>query len=414
MSHKRNLVTTCLNGFAAILMMCRMFAYAKVLDVEQFGTLSVGLLISASLGMVNAFGLYLLMQRDMPRLFVAGRVMRGMVLMSKVTLVTLASAVPLIILSLTGASLAGAAGLLLALATFHGLSNQLFGVISTESKSRLRQVEFAITLFVRSCVVSIAGLCAALKWGSAEAVLVAELGLTAAVTVIASVRAGQRFPLGLSLLPRLAVRHLRSSEWHVASGLLFSVILAFLIQNVDRWIAVDVLDKRVFAQFAFGWTLLSMASTFQATINANLFPGLAARVYYDGPESVRLQTCKVSLGIFAALAVSAVPGFYIIKWGIDTHYRQYAEVMDYIPLFLAAAAFRASDFWSNYLIISARTRLLFISQGAVLLGAISVWLVVARCVASFPMLFRLSFLTLMLSFLSFAFGFTASRVGRGK
>ncbi|WP_441649656.1 lipopolysaccharide biosynthesis protein [Cupriavidus sp. M-11] len=391
-----------------------MFAYAKVLDVEQFGVLSIGLLISASLGMVNAFGLYLLMQRDMPRLFAAGRVTRGMVLMGKVSLVTIASAIPLIALSWTGVSLAGGAGMLLALATLHGLSNQLFGVISTESKSRLRQVEFAVTLFGRSCLVSIAGFCAALMWDSAEAVLAAELGLTAVVVAIASVQAAARFRQKFRLLPMLAVRHLRRSEWRVASGLLVSVILAFLIQNIDRWLAVDALDKRVFAQFAFGWTLLSMASTFQATINANLFPGLAARIYHDGPGAVLAQTRRVSLGMFGILAACAVPGFYIIKWGIEAYYPQYIEVISYIPLFLAAAALRASDFWSNYLIISRKTRLLFISQGAVLFGAIFLWFIATRYTASLSMLFKLSLLTFMLSCLSFVFGFAALRIGGAK
>lgn len=190
MSYKRNLGTTCLNGFAAILMMGRMLAYAKLLTVPEFGTLSIGLLISASLAMVNAFGLYLLMQRDLPYLFAARRVTRGMIMMCEVTLVTVLCAVPLLGLSVTGMSLAGGAGALLALAAVHGLTNQLFGIVSTESKSRLLQTEFSVTLFSRSCVVSVAGLLTAVKIGSAEAILAAEILATAVMIGIVTMRAG--------------------------------------------------------------------------------------------------------------------------------------------------------------------------------------------------------------------------------
>ncbi|WP_441601525.1 hypothetical protein [Ensifer sp. 2YAB10] len=410
MSYKRNLGTTCLNGFAAILMMGRMLAYAKLLTVPEFGTLSIGLLISASLAMVNAFGLYLLMQRDLPYLFAAGRVTRGMIMMCEVTLVTVLCAVPLLGLSATGTSLAGGAGVLLALAAVHGLTNQLFGIVSTESKSRLLQSEFSVTLFSRSCVVSVTGLLTAVKIGSAEAILVAEILATAVMIGIVTMRAGVRYGRASLRLPVLALRHFRHSEWRAAGALFISVILAFLMQNSDRWLAAGALDKPAFAEFAFAWTLLSMASTFQVTVNANLFPSLAAQIYHQGAQAVRERTGKTSLGFLLVLGVLAVPGYLMIRWGIGAYFPQYLGVLAYIPLFLAAAAFRASDFWANYFVISGKTRILFACQIAVLLGSLLVW-AVTFCYPAMPPLMRLSILTLTLAVLSFCFGFVAARVG---
>lgn len=409
MSYKRNVGTTCLNGFAAILMMARMLAYAKLLPVPAFGALSIGLLVSASLTMVNALGLYLLMQRDLPCLFAARRFTRGMIMMCEVTFMTVLCAVPLLAYSASGLPLAGGTGALLALAAVHGLSNQLFGIVSTESKSRLLQTEFSVTLFARSCVVALAGLLAAIEMGTAEAILAAEILATFAMIVVAMVRAGMRYGRASFRLPRLALRHLRYSEWRAAGALFVSVILAFLMQNADRWIAADVLEKHVFAEFAFAWTLLSMASTFQVTVNANLFPSLAAQVYHSGVNVVRARTGKVSIGFLLVLSLLAVPGYFIIRWGIELYFTQYSGVLGYIPLFLAAAAFRASDFWANYFVISGKARLLFVCQLAVLTASSAVWAVSALFSAT-PLLMRLSVLTLALSALSFCFGLVAARV----
>lgn len=410
MSYKRNLGTMCLNGLAAVLMMGRMLAYAKLLPVPAFGALSVGLLVSASLTMVNALGLFLLMQRDLPCLFAARRFTRGMIMMCEVALVTVLCAVPLLGYSATGLSLAGGAGALLALAAVHGLSNQFFGIISTESKSRLLQSEFSATLFARSCVILLAGVLGAVKWGSAEAILIAEILATLAMVGIATVRAGTRYGRASWGLPKLALRHLRHAEWRAAGALFVSVVLAFLMQNTDRWMAADALEKHVFAQFAFAWTLLSMASTFQVTVNANLFPSLAAQIYHSGRNVVRVRTTKTSLGLLAALGLLALPGYFIIRWGTETYFPQYLDVLSYMPLFLGASAFRASDFWANYFVISGRTRVLFACQLSVLLATLVVW-AVTGLYSEMPLLMRLSILTLALSALSFCFGLVAVRVG---
>lgn len=408
MSYKKNLGTTGLNGIAAILMMVRMLAYAKLLTLPAFGVLSIGLLVSSSLAIVNAFGLYLLMQRDLPRFFAAGRVTRGMIMMCEVTFVTVLCALPLLGYSATGLSLAGGAGSLLMLAAVHGLSNQLFGIVSTESKSRLLQAEFSLTLFVRSCAVSLAGLFVAARTGSAHGILLAETVATLGIVGIAIVRAGMRFGRSSTALPVLAWRHFRRLDWRTAAALFASAILAFLIQNVDRWISADLLEPHVFAQFAFAWTLLSMAATFQATVNANFFPSLAAQSYHSGTQAVRKRTGKTSFTFLLVLGVMAVPGYLMIRWAIGAHFSQYSGVLAYIPIFLAAAAFRASDFWSNYFVIAGRTRLLFSCQVAVLLGALSIWLVGAAY-ATEPLL-RLSVLTLALSALSFCLGLMATRL----
>lgn len=409
MSYKRNLGTTGLNGIAAILMMVRMLAYAKLLTLPAFGVLSIGLLVSSSLAIINAFGLYLLMQRDLPPLFAAGRVTRGMVLMCEVAFVTTLCALPLLGYSATGMSLAGGSGTLLALAAVHGLSNQLFGIVSTESKSRLLQEEFSVTLFARSCVVSLAGLAVAVRTGSAHGILVAETVSTLGIVGIAAARAGMRYCRNSAALPGLAWRHIRRLDWRTAAILFASAILAFLIQNIDRWISADMLAPHVFAQFAFAWTLLSMAATFQATVNANFFPSLAAQRYHSGTLAVRQRTGRTSIRFLLMLGVFAVPGYLIIRWAIGAYFSQYSGVLAYMPLFLAAAAFRASDFWSNYFVIAGRTRLLFLCQAAVLAGSLLIWLA-GPLYATDP-LHRLSILTLALSALSFGLGLIATRLG---
>lgn len=344
MSYKRNFGTIFLNGCAAVVMMARMLAYAKTLPIGEFGTLSVGILISASLTMISAFGFFLLMQRDLPQLFASGRVTRGMIMMIEVTIATVACAIPMLLMGMTGITLASAGGGLLALATIHGLSNQLFGIVSTESKSRLLQTEFSGTLFLRSIAVSVAGILAAWWTDRAEAILMAEICATLLMVVVAAVRASTRYGRPVLGLCRLAIRHLPKVEWRTAAALFTTTLLAFLVQNADRWTASSLLDKHDFAAFAFIWTLLAMASTLQTTINANLFPSLAAQLYHDGPQAVARRTRQISVAFFAVLAVLAIPGYWILKWGISTYFSRYASVTAYLPLFLAAAAFRSSDF----------------------------------------------------------------------
>lgn len=404
MKYGRNLSTTGLNGLTAALMMVRVLAYAKVLDVPEFGAISVALLVSSSLSMVNGFGLFLLMQRDLPRLFASGRWTRAIVLLFETTLMVAVSAAVLLVLSATGIEVAGAHGTLLALSAIHGMTNQLFGAVTTESKSRLLQAEFANSLFVRSIAISVSGVCAALLLHSAASVLVAEIVGTVVMTLVALWRMKSRYGKALGPLVGVAVRHLPRAQWRTAMALFLTTVFAFLMQNADRWTASLSLDKHGFALFAFAWTLMSMASTLQTTINVNLFPAMAAGIHEHGAAHVRHQTTKFSLQLLAVLGVLALPGFLIIHWGIPAYFPQYAEVLSYIPIFLAAAAFRSSDFWSNYLIIGGKTRLLFAGQVSALLMAAIVWFVSGRITGSDAVLPRLAILTLALASFSFVFG----------
>ena len=55
------------------LMLTRLLGYARLLSLESFAGLSLGLLASATLGMTGCLGLQSLLQRDMPVQFVRGR-----------------------------------------------------------------------------------------------------------------------------------------------------------------------------------------------------------------------------------------------------------------------------------------------------------------------------------------------------
>src|SRR5450759_2430383 len=113
-------------SFAMGLMMVRILVMAKILDVPSFAQYSAGLLASSTFCMLGCFGLYPLLQRELPMQIVRHREQMGAVLLVQCLLVATACAVVGILLAAVGVSVMGLSPFLLAIGVLHGLSQQVF------------------------------------------------------------------------------------------------------------------------------------------------------------------------------------------------------------------------------------------------------------------------------------------------
>ena len=125
-------------GTAMGLMMLRILAMARVLDVAGFGTYSAGLLISGTFCMLGCLGLQSILQRDMPVMLMRLRARAGLVLLLQCLLVALACASVGVLASGFVVSAGGLPSLALVVGIVHGLSQQVFLLVTVESRSRGR------------------------------------------------------------------------------------------------------------------------------------------------------------------------------------------------------------------------------------------------------------------------------------
>ena len=79
-------------GVAMALMMLRIFAIARVLDLKGFGTYSAGLLVSGTFCMLGCLGLQSMLQRKMPVMLMRQRSKAALILLVQCLAVALACA----------------------------------------------------------------------------------------------------------------------------------------------------------------------------------------------------------------------------------------------------------------------------------------------------------------------------------
>src|SRR3954471_9310997 len=118
---------------ATALMMVRLLAFARVMDLPGFAQISAALLVSSTFTTLGCFGLQSLLQRDMPVLFVRGREWAARVLLAQSVAVAYASALVAMLTAYAAPFDFGSPANLVALGVVHGLSQQLFILASVES-----------------------------------------------------------------------------------------------------------------------------------------------------------------------------------------------------------------------------------------------------------------------------------------
>lgn len=272
-----------------------------------------------------------------------------------------------------GLSVAGTTPALLGVGLLHGVSHQFFLVSTAESRSRGESLRFAGQNLQRAVVALISSVLVALWSGSALLTLAIDALVTIALSqaFFRSVLARSR--LGLSAIYLLAMRRLRHVPWTSALTMMVTMALGFGLFNADRWVASERLSAIGFAHYSFAWIVLSVAQSAQAVINASVYPLLARRFAQSGCGAAFRVCVRLSTSVLAAGIAALVPLYFMLDYGIDRWFPRYSDAQTLLPIFLAIAVLRASDFWSSFLLIAGRETQLLRVHLCALVFSLMVW-----------------------------------------
>lgn len=344
------------------LMFVRLAIVARMLPVAEFASYSAGLLISSSFCMLACFGLHWLLQRDLPIMIIHRRERAGGVLLLQCVLVAVLSAAAggLVILVLE-ATLVGltTAGVLLSL--FHGLSQQLFTVTTVDSRSRNLPVQFARENLERAVILIVAAPIIIASGGGALTILFIEGFVTIALSAHQIFAKFSRNNLGFLLTLSIGYRAITKVRWRTALTLLAVSSLGFVVLNIDRWVGAQWLSVTQFGNYAFAWTLLSIAQSVQTIINASFYPMISQRYALIGRYPSFIYTAKFAAVTFGTGLILSAILYNIVSFLMDNFYPNYSDAKELLPYFFIIVAFRTSDFWPSFLIVTRQDqRLLFI------------------------------------------------------
>jgi O-antigen/teichoic acid export membrane protein len=380
-------------ALATALMMLRLFALARLLDIPNFAQVSAALLVSTTFTMLGCLGLQALLQRDMPIMFVRGRERAARVLLGQSVLVAYGSAVVAMLAALVVPLDFGSPANLVVLGIVHGLSQQLFVVASVESRSRGEPLRFAAQSLVRSLVIVAVGLATARVMRSAPAVIVAEALISLALAHGLLWQTTSRVVPGAVATLRIAIRRMKRVDWHAAGVLLLVSLLGFALTYADRWGAASALDAHAFANYAFAGTVLAIGLSAQSLVNASVYPMLARLYAREGQRACFALCSKLSLIALVAGLVLAVPAYFVLEAAVQRWYPAYDVARGLLGIFLVVAAFRVSDFWSSYMMITGfqgrllKTNLLAGAAAALLWAAVArPWEAASRTPGNFALL----------------------------
>jgi O-antigen/teichoic acid export membrane protein len=361
-------------AFAMGLMMVRLLVLARLLTVEEFASLSAGLLVSTTFNMLGSLGLQTQLQREWPVDIVQGREKRGLVLAAQSNLVATVCALLALLAVAAGARFSAGTVVLAAVGILHGFAQQLFLNATVESRSRGESMRYSNQNVLRGGGALLLGLIAALTFNHALPVIVAEALVTLLIAHRIFARAARSADLTEGAAYAIAWHRLSRIKWVAPLVLMSTNLLAFLIANADRWIAAMVLPKVAFGNYSFAWIILMTGLAIQTVVNAALFPALSRTLAAEGRRAAFRLCVRSSLGILVAGAISAIPVLLAVRWGISTAFPAYATALELVPVFIVVALLRVSDFWSSYLLIVGRESQLLVLNLSVAAVAGVAWL----------------------------------------
>lgn len=349
------------------LMMVRLLVMARLLSIEEFGSFSVGLLVSNTFSMLGCLGLQTMLQRDAPIMFMRGEERKVAILTIQSCIVAIFLCVAGLLLIGVGESLVEIDGVVLALGIVHGFSQQIFAISTVESRSKGDVLRYSRQSLSRSTILLVAIVIAALGTESAVVILVVEAACTLVLSTyfLGFIRSSAD---GIIELLTRALEKLPTLEWTVALTLLGSSMYAILLSNGDRWMAAGFLGLPEFAVYAFGWIVLAMSQHAQAVINAAVFPLVARRFSKFGRRRAFTVCVSISGGIALMAIVFCLPVYFVLKYAIEAWYPAYVDVVAILPIFLIIATLRLSDFWTTFLLVCGmeKKHILFNSMSLVL------------------------------------------------
>jgi O-antigen/teichoic acid export membrane protein len=333
------------------LMLVRTLVIARVLDVREFAGFSGGILVSGTFCMLGCLGLQPMLQREWPVHLVRRQELRAVVRAVQCHVVGVGCFIAALLAVAVGLVPTGLTPALLAVGLLHGLSQQVFLVVTVESRSRGEALRFGRQNFVRAVVALGVSVGAAWGTGSALIALAADAMVTLGLSIEFFRQALVHVNHRVGVVGRLALRRLRRVNWRSALTLMSVTAVGFAVLNADRWVASARLGVAGFAHYSFAWIVLSIAQGAQVVVNASVYPMLARR-FADQGRKVAFRVCLYASGAILLAGVSlSVPVALALDYGIARWYPQYLDAVVLMPWFIAIAVLRVSDFWTSFLLI---------------------------------------------------------------
>lgn len=394
------------------LMLARLLVMARMLDVSAFADYSAALLVASAVTMAGSFGLYYKLSRSLPVLLFHSSESEAAILLTQTIFGSLAIGVVALSLVPVWSSFSNLSAPLFLAGFLNGIAQQLFLVVTAVSRSRGRTLDFSIENLVRSIGIILAIVPIAAFATSAATVVVAEAVISTVISLAILMRTVPPALRPTLVVAKSAIHQLASLDWAAILALLGVSIVSFLSTNVDRWFALEILDKAGFAEYAFAWTIMVVALSVQAVVNASVFPFIARRYAAHGVDRAWKISAAVSFGMLLACCFVAIPGSMIAKYAVPTLFPKYGGAVALIVPFALAASFRMADFWSSFLIIVGLERFALVANIASACVGVSGWFFWVRGDGFSAV--ELAWLALIIAMLNFVFLAAASLLWRDR
>jgi len=292
----------------------------------------------------------------------------------------------------------------IAVSVLHGFSQQLFVLATVESRSRGEPLRFSLQNLSRATLVVGGAIVVAWQLRSPNITLLVEALLSLLVSWRITEKVLGGAPIRFRALFNLVVRRIPKIRWPDALALMAVMLVGFALTNLDRWLAASWLPTHQFASYAFAWILLTASQSVQSIINSSVYPSLARRYAVHGRSSSFRLAAGASVLFISASAILAGPMNYALSVLISTWFTEYRSSLPLIPVFMAVAVVRLSDFWSSHLIIIGQERLLLFINISVGTCVSIIWFGSGQFEADESEFFmRLAWLALTLSIVNYFF-----------
>lgn len=357
-------------------MFLRTLLAARLLDVPEFGLFGVGILVSNSFCMLGCFGFYLLLQRDLPMLIVKGRRVRGALILHQTLVLAVVGFVSFLPLSLIG--LFSFSPAFIAMSLLNGLAQQVFLVVTLQTRSEGRSMRFAIDNLLRAIAVLVVVALTGWITRTAFSMLLMESLVTMLLATWVYTATHSNGMIGRKVLWVGATKALFRVRWGMPLTLMATGVIGFAMLNGDRWVAASLLGRDEFALYAFAGIVLVAALSLQSVINVSVFPTLAKTYALHGNITASRNAIRYSVVTLAGAILLSVPTFYFINYATERFFSEYASIRQFLFLFLVTSSLHISNFLSSYLIISKQERILLGINICSLGSSVAVWLIFIR------------------------------------
>jgi O-antigen/teichoic acid export membrane protein len=339
-------------GFANAISLVRMFVYAKLVAVDDFGIYATLSLIASFFAIIGSLGFATELQRRFPLDARNGNnkdILLGIFQIFTITLVMFCGSS---LLCFTNFSFVSASGKYLFAGLAGGLSQLLFNAVTNETRARLLLSKYSNEIMMRNLAMAFGGVLTAYIAHDGYWVMWAETICTLIATAVLCGKFVPQIRLeGFVVILNESIRSLRSYNWRPVLSMMVVGLLTFFILFGERYVSKMYLSIEAFAILSFGLIIPNIGNMTQSILNNLIFTNQVLRFNDEGKTGVVSYSLKISAKFFALLAAVSIPGYFVFEKLVSTFYPNYAAVIPYMPLAFLAFAVRGSDFITNIYVI---------------------------------------------------------------